>query len=594
MFKKKDKAESNLQDKAEKKRNIGRETNILLAQNVKVSYNTWKTRLGSNNVLLIGGTGEGKSRNTIKPNVYSLPTDPKTGKAMSMIFTDPKGELYQDTAGFLEANGYVTKIFNLNADGMAYSDCYNPFRYVTTADSLMVMVDSVVSNANGGKTPSDPHWTNTAKSLLNSICYAVYYEFPFAQQNFGTVSELLNMCWAVEEDSNDVCDYDLWLDSLKETSPYGSQHPAIVWRHKVAAHGSEMSSVISTAQSAVRVFASKQIQRLTSVDTVALDEIGDRPTAIYLCIPTTNDTYSFLLGLMYTQLFESLYNKAQGVYDGALPHHVILWLDEFANIGKIPGFDRKIATFRSVNISAVIVVQSPNQIETLYEKAYQDIMDNVHQTIFIGSGGQGEKAATAWVSKALGQKTIMAEQTSVRHAQGGINMLGIDDRTAEHSYSAVQRLLMTQDEVYRLPPDDCLVFIKGQKPFHDKKIDLDTCLNYGSDLFTEPGKFGRKLKPEFVFRAKGEGARVRTVDRYREGVEAASKIDAEQLKARLKAIEEDAEYDLPEDAPVVAAPEKLTEASLQNLLPQNLEPIGSNVSEEEVEEKTSDMFDEEE
>ena len=591
MHRKKDK-KNGTQGKSEKKKNIGRETNILLAQNVKISYDTWLTKLGSNNVLLIGGTGEGKSRNTIKPNVYSLPTDPKTGKPMSMIFTDPKGELYQDTAGFLEANGYETKIFNLNADGMAYSDCYNPFKYVTTADSLMIMVDSVVNNANFGNIPPDPHWSNTAKSLLNSICYAVYYEFPFAQQNFTTVSELLNMCWAVEKDSDAKCDYDLWLEELEQTSHYGSEHPAVVWRKKVAAHGSEMSSVISTAQSAVRVFASKQIQRLTSVDTVALDEIGDRPTAIYLCVPITNDTYAFLLGLMYTQLFESLYNKAQGVYDGSLPHHVILWLDEFASIGKIPGFDRKIATFRSVNISAVIVVQSPNQIETLYEKAYQDIMDNVHQTIFIGSGGQGDKAATAWVSKALGLKTITAEQTSVRHAQGGVNMLGIDDRTSEHSYSAIQRQLMTQDEVYRLPPDDCIVFIKGQKPFLDKKINLDTCLNFGSDVFTEPGKFGRKLKPEFAFKAKGECARVKTVERYRQGLKAASKIDEEQLKARIKALEEDAEYDLPEDTPVEAVIEPLQETVVK-LLPENLTPIGSNISEAEVEEKASDMFDEE-
>lgn len=588
MFKKKQKQTvQGARSPDEVKKNIGRETNILLAQGVKVSYDTWKTRLGSNNVLLIGGTGEGKSRNTIKPNVYSLPTDPKTGKAMSMIFTDPKGELYQDTAGFLEANGYETRIFNVNADGMACSDCYNPFRYITTADSLMIMVDSVVSNANGGQTPKDPHWTNSAKSMLNSICYAVYYEFPFAQQNFTTVSALLNMCWATEDES-EKCDYDIWLDSLEETSPYGSEHPAIVWRRKVAAHGSEMSSIISTTQTAVRIFASKQIQRLTNVDTLALDEIGDRPTAIYLCIPTTNDTYSFLLGLMYTQLFESLYNKAQGVYSGSLPHHVILWLDEFANIGKIPGFDRKIATFRSVNISAVIVVQSPNQIETLYEKAYQDIMDNVHQTIFIGSGGQGDKAATAWVSKALGQKTIQAEQSSVRHASGGINMFGIDDRTIEHSYSAIQRPVMTQDEVYRLPPDQCIVFIKGQKPFKDFKINLDTCLNYGSDLFTEPGKFGRKLKPQFAFRAKGEGARVRTVESYRKGLELAAKTDKIQYEMRLRALAEDAEYDLPDDAPVTAAPEVLTESLLPD--PKSLTAVEANISSEEAEDKADDMF----
>lgn len=551
------------------KKNIGRETNILLSQNVKVSYNTWLTKLGSNNVLLIGGTGEGKSRNTIKPNVYSAPVDPKTGKAMSMIFTDPKGELYEDTAGFLHALGYETRIFNI-AD-MKCSDCYNPFRYITSADALMIMVDSVVSNANGGQTPKDPHWTNSAKSMLNSICYAVYYEFPFEAQNFSTVSELLNMCWATEDES-EKCDYDIWLEELEKTSPYGAEHPAIVWRHKVAAHGAEMSSILSTTQTAVRVFASKEIRRLTDVDTLALDQIGDRPTAIYLCIPTTNDTYSFLLGLMYTQLFESLYHRAQNVYSGSLPHHVILWLDEYANIGKIPGFDRKIATFRSVNISAVIVVQSPNQIETLYEKAYQDIMDNVHQIIFIGSGGQGDKAATAWVSKALGQKTIQAEQSSVRHAPGGVNLFGIDDRTVEHSYSATQRPVMTQDEVFRLKPDEAIVLIKGQKPFRDKKIDLDSCLNYGSDIFTDPGKFGRKLKPEFVFKAKGEKARVKTVDSYHRGVALAGEVDKEQYRMRMQALEEDSKYDPPEDEPVIMKPKMLDEETAKNLMNMALTP----------------------
>lgn len=154
------------------------------------------------------------------------------------------------------------------------------------------MVDSVVENANGGKTASDPHWRNSVKSLLNSICYAVYYEFAFKDQNFTTVSELLNMCGFSEEDNNYQSDYDIWLDHLKETSRMGEEHPAIVWRRKVSATGREMSSIISTAQTEIRLFASKDVQRLTNVDTLEMDTIGDRPTAFYIIIPTTNSTYN--------------------------------------------------------------------------------------------------------------------------------------------------------------------------------------------------------------------------------------------------------------------------------------------------------------
>ena len=149
----------------------GRESNLLLSQNVKVSYNTWLSKLGSLNCLVIGGTGEGKSRGFVKPNVYSLPVDPRDGKPVSFVFTDPKGELCNETAGFLEANGYEIRVLNINEQH--FSDCYNPFRYIRSADSLLIMVDSVVENANGGKTPTDPHWSNSAKSLLNSICYGV-------------------------------------------------------------------------------------------------------------------------------------------------------------------------------------------------------------------------------------------------------------------------------------------------------------------------------------------------------------------------------------------------------------------------------------
>lgn len=547
----------------EGKGNTGRETNLLLSRNIKVSYNTWLSGLGSLNCLVIGGTGEGKSRGFVKPNVYALPVDPRDGRPVSFVFTDPKGELCRDTAGFLEANGYRIRVFNINEQ--RFSDCYNPFRYIRSEDSLLVMVDSVVENAGGGKKPSDPHWTNSARSLLNSICYAVYYEFAFKDQNFTTVSELLNMCGSSEGDDSYKSDYDIWLDHLAETSPMGEEHPAVVWRRKVSATGREMGSILSTAQTAVRLFASRQIQRLTGVDTLEMDTIGDRPTAFYIIIPTTNSTYSFLVSLLYTQLFESLYFRAQNIFGGSLPHHVTFFQDEFANVGKIPDFDRKIATFRSVNISTCMIVQSPNQVETLYDRAAADILDNVHQTVFIGSGGQGERSATRWVSNALGTKTVQSEQTSVR-ASGGVGMFGMDGATVEHSYSATQRQLMTPDELYRLAPDRYIVMVKGQKPFLDYKIDPDACLNFSSDLFTEPGKHGRRLRAEFLYPVNdmdpARPARKRTSDSYRLGLEQSARIDEEQMRQRRLEMEEDARYDpLPPGSGLVkAVPEPVQEA----------------------------------
>lgn len=561
----------------EGKGQTGRESNLLLSRNIKVSYNTWLSGLGSLNCLVIGGTGEGKSRGFVKPNVYALPTDPRDGRPVSFVFTDPKGELCRDTAGFLEASGYQVRVFNINEQ--RFSDCYNPFRYIRSADSLLVMVDSVVENASGGKAPPDPHWTNSARSLLNSVCHAVYYEFAFRDQNFTTVSELLNMCSVPEGDGRCQSDYDLWLGHLAENSPMGEEHPAVVWRKKVSATGREMSSILSTAQTAVRLFASRDIQRLTNVDTLEMDTIGDRPTAFYIIIPTTNSTYNFLISLLYAQLFESLYFRAQNVFGGSLPHHVTFFQDEFANVGKIPDFDKKIATFRSVNISTCMIVQSPNQIETLYDRAAADIMDNVHQTVFIGSGGQGERSATRWVSSALGTKTIQSEQTSVRTSGAG-GMFAMDGATVEHSYSATQRPLMTPDELYRLAPDRCIVMVKGQKPFLDYKMNPDDCLNFRSDRYTEPGKHGRKLRQEFVYPVNDmdpdHPARKRTSVSYRAGLEQSVRIDELQRQQRIREMAEDAEYDPVPSQPVKPQLEPLGQVLEAGEL-ESYEPAGSSL-----------------
>ena len=519
------------------------ETNMILSKNLKISWNTRHTHLGSMNTLVIGGTGEGKSRGFVKPNLYSLPVDPKTGKAHSFVITDPKGELCRDTAGFLAANGYEIKI--LNVLDQYYSDCYNPFRYIRSPESLLIMVDSIVDNANGGLQPKDPHWSNSAKNLLNSICYAVYYEFSFRDQNFSTVSKLLNKCGSAENNDAYKSDYDLFIDELEENSEYGCEHPAVVWRKKVSAKGSEMSSIISTAQTAVRLFASKNIQRITDVDTIAMDEVGDRPTALYMIIPTTNRTYDFLISLMYTQLFESLYYRAQNVYNGSLPHHVTFFQDEFATTGKVPDFDKKIATFRSTNISSCIIIQSPAQLENVYDKASISIIDNIHIYVFLGSGGIGEKSASKWMQDALGQKTVLVEQSST-HDSKTSGMFVSNSKNIEHSYSPTERPLLYADEIFRLSPDRCIIMIKSHKPILDYKVDLDTCMNYSLDMYTEKTNDGRILKSEYIWPTNDKNpdnpARRRTPDSYKKGLDNASVIDLIQHKQREEERIEDEKY----------------------------------------------------
>lgn len=519
------------------------ETNLLLARDIKISYDTWLTKLGSVNTLVIGGTGEGKSRGFVRPNIYSLPVDPRDKKPISFVITDPKGELCRDTAGFLEANGYTIKIFNLL--DQYYSDCYNPFRYIRNPESLLIMVDSIVDNANGGQQPKDPHWPNSAKNLLNSICYAVYYEFSFRDQNFSTVSRLLDKCSSSQQDDDFKSEYDLFIDELEENSAYGPEHPAVIWRRKVSAKGSEMSSIISTAQTAIRLFASKDIQHLTDVDTIGLDEIGDRPTALFIIISTTNRTYDFLISLMYTQMFESLYYKAQHIYDGALPHHVTFFQDEFATTGKIPDFDRKIATFRSVNISTCIIVQSPNQIKSIYENTYSNIIDNVHLYVFLGSGGLGSESASKWMEEVLGLITVLVEHTSVKE-NSSPGILGGDTKTLEYSYVPTERPLKYADEIFRIKPDRCIIIIKGQKPINNYKINPDTTPNFSLDKYSVRTAHGRVLKKEYLWPVNDKDpdrpAKRRTYESYLQGIENASAIDLLQAKQRQEERSEEEKY----------------------------------------------------
>lgn len=475
--------------------NIGHETNIRLSQNVKISLNTYKTKLGSNNILIVGATGEGKSRNWVRPFAYSMPMDTRQIKdkngnlynpKSSFVFTDPKGELFNDTAGIFKANGYDVKVLNLV--NMGASDCYNPFKYIYYNDNpesaLEILIDSVVNVAKGQNSNADPHWSDNAKNILNSIAYYVYYELPAKYQNFDTINQMIKL-FKMSDD-----DVEAPIDKLFRTCQQFplNDHPAIKWRNKVSARGGELSSIVSSADTALRLWTSDSIKNIMNVDNINLDTIGDKPTALYVITPVSNDTYNNIIATFYNQLFETLMYKAESVYNNkGLPHHVFVVQDEFANTGKIPSYDKKIATFRSCNISSVMIVQSSNQLKAMYDKEYQSIADNAHITIFLGNGGisidSNDISAAGFISHALGKTTIRTEGQSLSYQNQNTAQI-FDKPSLSTSINIQQRDLMTPEEVRQLPSDECIVLIKGEYPIRDKKTNLDTCLNYGSDLYT--------------------------------------------------------------------------------------------------------------
>lgn len=528
----------NVIDKYKIYSNIGHETNLRLSENIKITYNTWKTHLGCMNVLVIGATGEGKSRNFVRPVAYSGLIDPKTKRKMSFVFTDPKGELYQDLAGYFECNGYVVKVLNLI--DMLHSDCYNSFRYFNFSKNpditLMNYINSLVDASSGEGNNKDPYWSNMAKNLLNSLAYYCYYELPAEYQNFSTISDMVPLFFKGEDE------IDAPIDRLYKTCKNVSieKHPAIKWRNKIKnAQGKELGSILGATNDALRLWADSNVRRITQFDTLKLDEVGDRPTALFVITPPDNSTYDFIVGTFYDQLISTLMYKANFVYNKkGLPHHVILMQDEAANTGKINDYHKKIAVWRSVNMSSIQIVQSTSQLKAMYGDKAQDVVDNCHITIFLGNGGNAldtnGTAASDFMSRALGKITIKTESYSFNHNEKEIKP------TINSSINLSQRELMTPDEVKRLKWDECIVLIKGYKPFIDKKIDLNKSLNFASELYSNIDSSGNwHLKDKLVYNIE---EKLQTLESFNKGYEECSEIDLMQNEAVKNRLVIDAEF----------------------------------------------------
>ena len=396
---------------------------------------------GNVNVLVVGGSGSGKSASYSIPNACQL--------LGSYVFTDPKGELYDKTAGFLKANGYDIKVLNLvkpqNSDG------YNPLMHISSEIDVDVIANTIVKGQKNDTSGSDPFWDDSAEMLLKALIYYLMATRPEEEQNLASCAELVRAA-NTNGGSN-------LLTELISKLPY--DHPARMnYKSIEIAPEKTYSSILSTLQSKLGKFDSKEIAELTSTDTIDFEEIGNRKTAVYVISSDTHTAYDFLLTIFFSQMIQQLYNYADE-NGGALKIPTYFILDEFANIGKVPDFDKKISTSRSRKISFSVILQNLDQLEAVYEKSYETIIGNCDTHVFLGSNSY---KTVEYFSKALGEKTIERDSVSInRDKQYFRTGLSTSDQV-------MARALMTPDELRRLDNDLCIIFEKGIKPVKANKF----------------------------------------------------------------------------------------------------------------------------
>ena len=430
--------------------------NMILSQNVALSMDGRATRKNCN-TLILGGSGAGKTRFYLKPNLMQL--------NCSYVITDPSGEILQTMGKFLENAGYEIKVINLT--NMDQSHCYNPFAYVREDADILVMIDVLTKNLTPPDShSSDPFWPKSQAALLQAICFYLYKECRPAERNFTNVMKLLRA--AIIKDDG-VSDYKSPLDIIFEDLEKKDPNHIAVMQYSIfkQAPAKTASTILTCAQVDLAPFNLDTIANLTGIDTVDMGTIGLKPTALFCITPTAKTTYNWIISLAYTQLFETLYYTAETQCKGLrLPVHVRFLLDEFANIGQIPDFEQKLSTMRKYEISCAIIIQNMAQLETMYKDSWKTIVGNCDEFIYLGGH---ESSSTEYVSKMLGKQTIKSRNSSRTYGRQGSNNI---------SLNATGRELMTPDEIAHMSDQDCLVMVKGVMPFFDQKYDLTKHPNY--------------------------------------------------------------------------------------------------------------------
>ena len=429
--------------------------NRILSNNVRMSTDTSVTGL-NNNMLVIGGSGAGKTFFIVKPNIMQMMLN------NSFIATDPKGEIARATANMLKKNGYNVKVLNLI--DMAKSDGYNPFRYIREENDVVKLVTNIISNTTPKETaPTDPFWEKSESMFLQALFYYVWLEMPPNRKNFQSVLELLSEA-EVDAKGNDS-KLTKKMKQLAKTSKLKQNHPAYKQYMKVIrGAGDTVRSIIISANSRLALLENPQILRILSKDDLHLEELGigvngdkHTRTALFCIIPDSDKSYNFIVGMLYTQLFQELYFQADFKNDGKLPIQATLMMDEFANVALPDDFCSLLSTMRSRRISSIIIIQNLAQIKALFKDTWETITGNCDTLVYLGGN---EKSTHQYISEMLGKSTIDKRSTGETRGVHG---------SASRNYDVLGRELMTPDEVRNMSNKKCLIFIKGFNPIFDDK-----------------------------------------------------------------------------------------------------------------------------
>lgn len=426
-----------------------KDANIILTQRVRLGMDGYKTQRNMN-ILVIGGSGSGKTRYFCKPGLYSA--------NCSYLVTDPKGELLRAAGGLLLSLGYEVRVFNLIDPEQ--SDCYNPFVYVREEKDVLSLIDNLIKNTTPRNASSnDPFWEKAEVALDSALMLYLIHEAPQDEQNFETMIYMMNFADVREEDEQYRSPLDMLFRALEEEQP---AHVAVK-QYKVfkQAAGKTAKSILVTAAVRLAAFNIPQYAAMTSMDEMDFGSLGERKRAIFCVIPVNDSSMNYLVGMLYTQCFQELYRRADQKYNGRLPVPVRVLQDEWANVAQPESYPKILATCRSYNIGLNIIVQNVQQIKALYEKEHESIIGNCDTLLFLGGGN--EPASLEFIVKLLGRETLATRTRGLTKGRNG---------SSTTNYQQTGRDLMTVDEVRKLDTNKAILFIRGEDPVIDRKYNL--------------------------------------------------------------------------------------------------------------------------
>lgn len=437
--------------------------NILLTQNFRISLDTHKHRRCLN-ILVVGGSGAGKSRGFALPNIMQC--------CCSMVITDPKAELLRKTGGLLEKKGYEVRVFDLiNPDT---SFCYNPFEYVHDDKDVLRLISNLIQNTTPkGSQSSDPFWEKSETALLQALMLYLFHEAPPEEQNFAMIMEMLGSAQVKEEDEDYESPLDILFDRLEMRDP---DSIAVKQYHiyKQAA-GKTAKSILISVGVRLAAFNLPQIAKLTNTDELDLSSMGEKKVALFCCIPDADTSLNYLVGMIYSQLFQTLYYMADRVHGGALPVPVNCIMDEFPNVSLPNEFEKILATCRSRSIYCSIIIQNMSQLKALFKDSWESLVGNCDEFLYLGGN---EKETHKYVSELLGKETIDTNTYGQTKGKSG---------SYSTNFQQSGRELLQPDEVRMLDNQNALLFIRGERPILDAKYDL---MKHPNIRYTEDGGAG--------------------------------------------------------------------------------------------------------